>query len=242
MQLLPKICSQWLLAVWRWLQPPTCVICLRPSATALDLCPSCKPKLPWIEQACYRCGHELRAITKETFCGKCLQQPPIFDRTIALFQYRDPINFWITGLKFHERLLYSRLFGELLAEKIKLNYQDSPLPELVIPVPLHTKRLKQRGFNQALEIANFVAKNLTLKIDIKSCQRLRHTAAQSSLSGGERKRNVKKAFAIKKPISAKHVAIIDDVMTTGNTVNELAKSLKQADVQRIDIWCCTRVD
>lgn len=114
------------------------------------------------------------------------------------------------------------------------------MPECIIPVPLHRRRLRQRGFNQALEIAKPLAKKLQLPVDFKTCIRTKHTRPQSELSAKKRQQNIKNAFTLKKPITAKHVAIVDDVMTTGNTVTELSALLRNNGVTTIEIWCCAR--
>jgi ComF family protein len=127
-----------------------------------------------------------------------------------------------------------------LRHKIILSYHNQPLPSLIIPVPLHPKRLRERGFNQALEIAKPISKKLKIPIDKKSCYRIRHTAAQSGLSQSDRLKNLANAFEMKKPLIAKHIALIDDVMTTGQTLMELANLLYKNGVEKIDIWCCAK--
>jgi ComF family protein len=128
----------------------------------------------------------------------------------------------------------------MLSETIKKRYANQLLPDLLLPVPLHYKRIAERGFNQALEIARIIAKSLQIPIDAKSCIRVRNTAAQAELKSDKRKANVARAFQCIKPIAAKHVAIVDDVVTTGNTVRELSKVLHKAGVERIDVWCIAR--
>lgn len=157
---------------------------------------------------------------------------------LALFDYTFPIDHMITQLKFHEKLIYAKLFGQLLTQKIIQHYKDIPLPALIIPVPLHKKRLQERGFNQALEIAKPISKKLNLKIDKTSCIRKKYTAAQSSLSATERKQNIKHSFELIHPITASHIAILDDVITTGETTRELSEILKNHGVKKIDLWCC----
>ena len=114
------------------------------------------------------------------------------------------------------------------------------MPELVIPVPLHPTRYRHRGFNQSIEIAKTVAKELNIPLDLNSCSRHRDTPHQIALPAKLRRKNMKNAFLVQKMIPAQHVAIIDDVMTTGTTANELASVLKAAGVIHIDIWVCAR--
>lgn len=173
-------------------------------------------------------------------CTECETELPAYtsNKMLALFNYTFPIDHMITQLKFHEKLIYAKLFGQLLAQKIIQQYKDSPLPTLIIPIPLHKKRLQERGFNQALEIAKPISKKLNIKIDKTSCIRKKHTAAQSSLSASERKNNIKNSFELLQPITDFHVAIIDDVVTTGETTRELSETLKKHGVKKIDVWCC----
>lgn len=224
--------------IYQWLLPFTCVLCGANSKISQDLCDDCKNDLPWIKKSCLHCAQPLESIVTE--CGECLKNPPTYDNTHALFFYASPIDKLILRLKFHHQLLYARVLGELFAEKLIKIYYEKSLPEIIIPVPLHRSRLRQRGFNQSLEIAKPISKKLKIPIDIKHCQRIRATEAQSLIPATQRYQNVKSAFAIAKNFSVKYVAIIDDVMTTGNTVNELSKQLRKNGVEKIDVWCCAR--
>lgn len=145
----------------------------------------------------------------------------------------------LCALKFKQKLLYAKLLGEMMGQKLAV--EQRTMPELLIPVPLHVSRLRERGCNQALELAKPIAKMLNMKLDRNSVERVNNTAAQSTLPFQERKRNLKNAFVVKKPLCAKHVAIVDDVMTTGSTVEELSRVLRSCGVLEIEIWCCARV-
>lgn len=146
----------------------------------------------------------------------------------------------ITQLKFHEKLTHAKLLGQLLTRKIIQHYKNTALPTLIIPIPLHKKRLQERGFNQALEIAKPISNALNIKIDKSSCIRKKYTTAQSSLNATDRKKNIINCFELLQPITATHVAILDDVVTTGETTREFAETLKNRGVEKIDIWCCAR--
>jgi ComF family protein len=219
----------------------TCVLCGLSSGRSLDICMECEAELPWIQYACHQCGEPFD--TKDnTKCGDCLKQHPPFDKTIALFYYKKPIDNFITALKFADKLIYARILGDLLTVKLMKYYHNNSykLPEIIIPVPLHHQRLRERGYNQALEIARLIAKKLRIVIDYKSCRRIKHTQAQALLPFKERKKNLIKAFTVKHNFKAKHIAIIDDVVTTGSTVSALSKVMRKQGVQTIDIWCCAR--
>jgi ComF family protein len=121
-----------------------------------------------------------------------------------------------------------------------MRFYRNDKPELIIPVPLHEKRLKERGYNQSLEIARPIARQLKIPLAISVCDRIKHTPPQSSLSKYERQQNLHGAFSIHRTIPVKHVVIFDDVVTTGSTVVELGKILHQAGIERVDVWCVAR--
>ncbi len=182
-------------------------------------------------------------------CGRCLSRRPAFDRTYAPFIHQGAIRHLIGALKFGADYKNARLLGMLLAEHLtNLSGTDLHLPEgcrtgkpdLILPVPLHKSRYRQRGFNQAIEIARTVAKELQIPLDLTSCRRHRDTPHQSQLPAKKRRKNLKNAFSVIKPIHAGHIAILDDVMTTGSTADELAYVLKKAGVGRVDVWVCAR--
>lgn len=224
-----------------WLFPSICILCHEKTKRIIDLCVDCEKNLPWLARVCIHCAIPLRS-TINFICGSCITKPLPFYKVCVFFSYTDAIRKLITGLKFQQRLLYASVLGSLLAEKLKVRYQEDCLPSFIIPVPLHKKRLRERGFNQAMELARPISKKLGIPIDYKSCQRIRHTAAQSTLLAKHRVMNVKNAFAIRKHKnpSYQHIALLDDVMTTGHTLIELSRTLYHAGVKRIDVWCCAR--
>jgi ComF family protein len=218
------------------LLPHYCVLC-HEKAEEQDLCPPCAAELPHIEQACPQCAMPLAGeIT--TSCGACQDNPPYYDRTIALFYYQDPIIKMVSQFKFHDKLLYGKLFSTLLIDKIKA--QQEALPDLLLPIPLHASRLRERGFNQALELARPLAKIFSLKLNYRDLLRTRATQQQSMIEKNDRASNVKNAFTLRQKISAKHVGLIDDVMTTGHTLNECAKVLKKQGVEKVTVFAVAR--
>jgi ComF family protein len=197
------------------------LLCHEPTPKRLPLCDDCEPILPWIKNNQTNYSH-------------------YFNKLVILFEYDFPINKLITQLKFQHQLPHANLFGKLLTSKIKQSYQNTPLPSLIIPVPLHFKRLKERGFNQALEIAKPISKKLKIPLEKTICYRKKYTEAQSALSQKERRTNLSNAFALIKNIPDKHIALVDDVITTGQTLNELAKILRENGAEKIDVWCCAQ--
>ncbi|WJW75722.1 ComF family protein [Thiohalobacter sp. IOR34] len=226
----------WLEALQLRLWVPHCLLCGGPGSDGLDLCSGCRRELPRPAAACPRCATPLPAGTGDRPCGRCLQAPPAFDAARAALLYRPPVDSLITGLKFATRLAHARLLGELLAERLAAE----PRPDCILPVPLHPARQRQRGFNQAIEIARFSARRLGLPLELDSCRRLRATLPQSGLSSGDRRRNLRGAFGLQRPPAGRHIAILDDVMTTGSTADALARVLKAAGAERVELWVCAR--
>lgn len=170
-------------------------------------------------------------------CGRCLTDPPAYDRAVVPFRYAPPIDYLIRALKFDARFPCARLLGQLIAETLA---QETERPQSILPMPLHGERYRTRGYNQALEIARTVSRVLSVPMDPEFCARVLPTLPQTRLSGKERLSNVKKAFRIDAPLRAEHIAILDDVITTGATVGELAKTLRSAGARRIEVWAVAR--
>ena len=227
--------------ITHWFFPFTCILCSEKTMREIDLCLDCEKNLPWLSHVCIHCAAPL-LFTTDSICGACLRKPFPFYKTCILFSYTEAIRKLITGLKFQQRLLYANILGNLLAEKLISLYEKEHLPNLIIPVPLYKTRLRERGFNQTMELARPINKKLKIPIDYKSCQRVRSTAAQSTLPANQRASNVSNAFAIQKQqnLLNQHIALLDDVMTTGHTLIELSRALYDAGVKRIDVWCCAR--
>lgn len=224
----------WLNIIQNYLLPPTCILCGHAGWQNLDLCYSCYAQLPENKQCCIQCARPLN--TEISLCGECLSRPPAFDASYAPYSYQGAMRYMILGLKSGAEYKNARTLGLLLAKSV----QNTPLPDCILPVPLHKARYKQRCFNQVIEIARTVGKELQRPLDLTSCIRHRDTPHQTKLSAKQRRKNIKNAFTVVKPIHAQHIAIIDDVMTTGSTVHELARVLKKAGVARVDVWVCAR--
>ncbi len=175
-----------------------------------------------------------------TICGTCLAMQPSFDRTIAPFDYQPPISKLIMQLKFQRQLGHAKILAQLLEPYLIQHHSAQHCPELLIPVPLHRSRLQQRGFNQAHQIAKHIHKIRHIPIDTTTIIRKKATQAQATLPAKQRLLNVKQAFTLAAPINASHVAIIDDVITTGHTINAISKLLKQHGVKTVEVWTIAR--
>lgn len=224
-----------LTALKNTLFPLQCLNCQKASAKAI--CPSCFNQLPWLRDGCYICGNAITGKpASKNICGKCLTTPPFFDHTIAALRYQEPISHLLTQLKFSEKLNNVSILSNLLLAKVN----QEALPDLILPVPLHKKRIQHRGFNQALEISKKLSKQLNIPVDTTAIKRVKNTTPQSSLPAKHRQKNIKNAFELIQPIKAKHIAIVDDIVTTGNTVNELARMIKKQQDCYIEVWCVAR--
>ncbi|MGZ8243872.1 ComF family protein [Methylomagnum sp.] len=228
--------NKWPRIIQDWLYPPTCLLCGDPGDRGRDLCKPCADSLPRIMTACPRCAVPLASIESQ-LCGPCQTRPPVFDAAHAPLHYEEPVRHLVVSLKFGARYPSARLLGALLADSLA---SRANLPEVIIPVPLHPSRYRKRGFNQSTEIARVVSRRLAIPLDLHACRRVRATTAQSRLTARERRRNVRRAFACPSALPYRHVAIIDDVLTTGMTANEVARTLRRAGVEKIEVWACAR--
>ena len=220
----------------------SCVLCDASVSRTISLCESCEGDLPRLVSACKQCGLPLGEGNEyDTVCGECLKTPPSIDYTMCLYHYQSPLDYLITHLKYNQQLSHAAILGYLLSIRVKQEKKND-LPDCIIPVPLHKSRLVKRGFNQSLEITRPVAKALKLPIDTKLVRRTRKTSAQADLNAVKRRKNVKNCFEIvvQKAINYSHVVIVDDVVTTGSTINELAQQLKQSGIKKVGVWAISR--
>nr|VFK43143.1 MAG: comF family protein [Candidatus Kentron sp. SD]VFK48660.1 MAG: comF family protein [Candidatus Kentron sp. SD]VFK77964.1 MAG: comF family protein [Candidatus Kentron sp. SD] len=214
-----------------------CLLCGATATGKPNLCADCRRDLPRTPPACPACGAFL---PESGLCPACLRREPPFARTHAAFQYAAPISHLVVLMKFRGNLAATRVLGDLLADH--LMETNTPKPEFIIPVPLHTRRLRERGFNQSVELGREIAARWSIPLRKDLVTRKRATLPQTSLPDpAARRRNVCGAFVLKTSVSGvRHVAILDDVMTTGATVAEVARLVARSGALRVDVWCCCR--
>lgn len=233
----------WLTQLWHGsvaaLLPPACVLCGREARDA-SVCADCARHLLTNATACARCAQPLPLPTE--LCGSCLQRAPAFDRAWAGYLYQAPLSGLVQRFKFANGLAAGHaLLPQWSADlRAHLAARTDPPPLAVIPVPLHRQRLRQRGYNQALELARGIGSALALPVLPAALQRTRATAAQPGLDKAERRRNVRRAFAAASEALPARVALIDDVMTTGATLDAAAQALKRAGVTWVEAWVLAR--
>ncbi len=201
----------------------------------MAVCPHCIEFMPLLGPGCRHCAYPLPDAHFLT-CGHCIKKTPYFDRTIINYVFEEPLRSLLHQFKYHDGLYLTSFLSYLIFKSLP---SSTELPQCLIPVPMHPQRLKRRGFNQAAVLARSLAKRLQIPCDLFSCQKVLNTKPQASLDGKQRKKNLCNAFITKK-LPYQHVAIIDDLLTTGNTANELALSLKKSGVTQVDVWCCAR--
>jgi ComF family protein len=221
---------------------PCCILCDATVSGDISLCKPCRQDLPRIKSSCTQCGLPFKQKLKGALCGQCQQSLPPIDYLISSLQYAYPVGHLVSRLKFQRDLTVAKIFSHLLLTTLKTHYKEHPIerPDIIIPIPLHKKRIRQRGFNQALEIARPLARALDIPLIINAVKRIKYTQAQSLLNAKERRKNLHQSFALTQPISAQHIVLIDDVVTTGATVYELATLLKQAGVKKVGVWSVAR--
>lgn len=216
----------------------SCMLCANHNGGEHGLCRDCLQSLSWhTAPKCPQCG----LLSDGLICGHCLQSTPSFDATHALFSYNYPLDRLLQHYKYKESLHLADTFASLFIKHLlDTDPNTHAQTDLIMPMPMHNERLKQRGFNQALEIARLISKHMQIKLDYTSCQRTRLTPPQASLPLKERIKNIRGVFQCDKNLQGLNIALVDDVMTTGASLNELAKTLKQAGAAHVECWVIAR--
>jgi ComF family protein len=219
----------------------TCGLCGGTADNTYSLCSGCEEDLPWAGPACSHCA--LPLVFEGPACPACQWRPPPFERVEAPWTYDFPLDAAIKRFK-HQG---DRPLGRLLAERLSafLAYRlddDLPRPSQLLPVPMSPRRLRARGFNQAQLLAQWLSRGLAIPVGSNILVRTRETPSQQGLDLAARQQNLQGAFGLAPGamVTDKHVAIVDDVMTTGATAQALAKVLKQAGARRVDVYCLAR--
>jgi ComF family protein len=207
----------------------------------MDLCGDCAADLARNEPACGLCAEPLPGASSESrICGACLRDPPPLASSFVPFRYAYPLDHIVQGLKFRNELACGRVLGQLFGGCLLA--RGTPLPEAIVPVPLAPRRYRQRGYNQASELALSIRRVTGVAVRSDIAIRQRETAEQAGLDRKARRRNVTGAFAAVAPLRERHVAILDDVVTTGSTVRELAQVLQRAGAEQIEVWAIARTE
>lgn len=222
---------QWL----DWAIESRCLLCEDARETRGGLCTKCQSALPLNHQHCDYCAAPLFT---DSICGRCQKSMPQFDQVVAPVLYEEPIDKMICDLKYREKLTLARVASELIADSVLKSGQKKP--DLICSVPMTSRALRKRGFNQAALIAKLVGKRLGIKVAYGLLRKTRDTAHQSELDAKNRSKNLKKVFQCDRMIMGLHLALIDDVLTTGATASEVSAALKTAGAARVDLCVCAR--
>jgi ComF family protein len=214
--------------------PQTCYLC-GTRVRGKSLCAGCEVDLPLLATAC--CPQCALPSPGGEICGACLKQPPAFDRTLAAFAYAFPLDVLVQQCKYSHATHLTALFAAHMAHKATT---ETARIDLLLPMPLHPARLAMRGFNQAAEIARRLSPRVGIPWRADACRRLRNTPSQAGLDLKARLRNLRGAFACDIDLSGKRVALIDDVMTSGSSLNELARVARKAGALEIQAWVLAR--
>lgn len=222
----------------RWLRGPgRCHLCHATLPGGL-ICPLCRSDLPWSGPACLRCATRLPVAAPA--CGSCLRRPPAFQQAFCPLDYRFPVDQLVQAFKFRGDMLAGRLLAELMADA--LGEQGSGGVQALVPLPLHPARLRQRGFNQAAELARVLGRRLGLPVAERLLRRSLAGPPQSGLTGAARRANVRGAFCVERGAAGPpaQIALVDDVLTTGATAGEAARALLAAGAHGVCIWAVAR--
>lgn len=217
------------------LLPTLCLLCRCFSENG-QICHDCEQALPALGQACVHCALPISAGTQ---CGRCLRKAPLIAKSTSPLRYESWTKGLISRFKFNRDLSVGHYLSRCLARSIEHHYRDDHLPLAIIPVPLHAQRLYERGFNQSVELAKPLAKQFSIPLMRHAVERHGAHVDQIGLSALARRRNVRGVFQVVDALPA-HIVIIDDVVTTGATVLELAKQAHKNGATRIDVWCVAR--
>lgn len=219
--------------------PGHCLFCDAASPADVDICEACQSDLPWLEPGCRVCAQPLEPAESSDLCGRCLAQPPHFSHTQACWAYRPPLSRAIARYKYHRALSTGRSLTLLMASQIASTYSHTGYPDLITHVPLHWTRYLRRGFNQSEAIAGLLARRLRLP-HRPLLRRNRATPPQQSLDAGQRQSNLRGAFSCRESLGGATVALVDDVITTGATADEISRVLLRAGAGEVHIWCLAK--
>jgi ComF family protein len=214
---------------------PACVLCSRPAGDS-GLCLACLTALPSADGVrCPICASPMPTATA-TLCGRCIQRRPNYDYAVAALEYVSPVDYLVGGLKYSHDLSAARALAFVLARVL----EHEPYPDAVLPMPIAPDRMRERGFNQATEIARYACSEFGIRVLPGIAQRTSAGVPQASLPWRERAKNVRGVFKTHSDFAGKTIAVIDDVLTTGSTLDELASVLKRAGARSVTGWIVAR--
>lgn len=217
------------------LMPSYCLLCDDQMEWLHGLCENCLQGLPWNTSACRRCALPLAS---GQVCRRCQTRPGPFDTIITPLIYRQPVDRMICELKYSARLAWARTAAGLIVDTIR--YRDEPLPDLLVPVPMTLRAVRRRGFQPSTTIARLIGKRLKIRTHESIVGKYRETKRQSTLTHRERESNISGVFEVWQQSVGRKIVLVDDVVTTGSTVAELARILKKTGAAQVRVWAFAR--
>jgi len=229
--------------VYIWLKTnQTCLVCDEATQCADSVCNACETELPWLMDACEVCALPLPM--EGLTCGQCQTKPPAFNHVIAPWTFSFPVDTLISRFKHQARWPLGHMLARLLGDYLQHRFDTTGLtrPDYLLPVPMAPRRLRERGYNQALMLARWLSTALNIPCDADLLLRPFETVAQQDLDAKTRKRNLLRAFTLAPgaQVQGRHLALVDDVLTTGATAHSLARLLMAAGARRVDVYCLAR--
>ena len=219
----------------------SCLLCDEPAEEQAPICVACETDLPWLGDHCQTCALPLPVAGLT--CNECQLEPPAFEQVAVPWLYGFPVDSLITRFKHNAKWPFGHLLADVLGQYLLHRFEEGlPRPNALLPVPLAKQRLRQRGFNQAAMLARWLSRSLNLPCEETVLRRIKDTDAQQSLDAKSRKRNLREAFDLipDAQVKGRHLALVDDVLTTGATAQALARLLMDAGAARVDVYCLAR--
>jgi ComF family protein len=215
--------------------PSVCYVCNQYHRDYSAVCLSCTQLFSRLEHICHYCALPLPD-NNFLACGQCSKEKPSFDCTLTAYRFEEPLRTLLHEYKYKSALFLRNILAQLMMDALP---ESGTLSQCLIPIPLHSTRLKERGFNQAAELSKLLAKYLNIPCELTACKKIRNTTPQVNLSGKERRQNLRGAFEVHS-LPYQHITLVDDLFTTGSTVQEISRLFKKQGVKRVDVWCCAR--
>ena len=228
--------------VYIWLKnKQSCLLCGEASDDATPICTACETDLPWLGDQCQSCALPLPG--SGLSCPQCSIHPPAFSEVLVPWLYAFPVDSLVLRFKHQSKWPMGRLLAQMLGQFLQHRFDEGlPRPDCLLPVPLAKKRLRQRGYNQAAMLAHWLGTSLNLPVNEQLLKRTKETPAQQGLNAKARKRNLRGAFTLlnAEQVQGRHVALIDDVLTTASTADAISRLLIEAGARRVDVYCLAR--
>ncbi len=212
-----------------------CALCHQSHHVKKPICDDCDALLVPMQDYCMHCAECLTS-SESPICGRCIKKKPMIDNICAAFAYQEPLRQLLHRYKYQESLFLTAFIGDAITQRITPELRQT---QCLIPIPMHRKRIQERGFNQAAEMCTYLSKQLNIPKNINACSKMVNTKPQASLKASDRATNLKDVFKAQ-ALTYHHITLIDDLYTTGHTANALAGVFKKQGIARVDLWCFAR--